>query len=334
MASRAPETRARRAAAKVPRADGMASRYGQSRVGDAWRHRAPAPPRWLSAIEDLLGAFMPLALRNLGREIDDRIQMLPANLNEYGYDQYGFHPEWLRRSVLPSMLAYRYYFRVETHDIDRVPEGPVLLICNHAGQLPFDGMMLSIALLLEATPPRLARPMAEYWVSRLPWISVAAARTGALVGTRENCVHMLEAGECVMAFPEGVKGMNKLYRDRYRLQRFGLGFLRLALQTDTPIVPVALVGSEEQQPGLANLEPIGRLFGMPALPITPTFPLLGPLGLLPLPVRYRFYFGEPLRFEGDASDEDAVIEGHVATVRASIEAMFERGLSERKGVFW
>ena len=334
MASRAPNGGARRGAERGPGGAGMARGFGQFRASDARRHRAPAPPRWLAAIEDLLGAFMPLALRKLGRELDDRIQGIPVSLNEYGYDQYGFHPEWLRRTMLPSMLAYRYYFRVETHDIDRVPEGPVLLICNHAGQLPFDGMMLAMALLLEATPPRLARPMAEYWVSKLPWISVAAARSGALVGTRENCIHMLDAGECVMAFPEGVRGMNKLYRDRYQLQRFGLGFLRLALKTGTPIVPVALVGSEEQQPGLANLEAVGQLLGMPALPITPTFPLLGPLGLLPLPVRYHFYFGEPLRFEGDASDEDAVIEGHVAAVRASIEAMFARGLSERKGVFW
>ena len=160
-----------------------------------------------------------------------------------------------------------------------------------------------------------------------------AARTGALVGTPENCVRMLEEGACVMVFPEGVRGMNKLYRERYRLQRFGLGFLRLALQTDTPIVPVALVGSEEQQPGIANLTRVARALGMPALPITPTFPLLGPLGLLPLPVRYHFYFGEPLRFEGDPSDEDAVIDWHVQRVRRSIEGLLERGLRERRGVF-
>ena len=127
--------------------------------------------------------------------------------------------------------------------------------------------------------------------------------------------------------------MNKLYSQRYKLQRFGLGFLRLALETQTPIVPVSLVGSEEQQPGLVNLESVGRLLGMPALPITPTFPLLGPLGLLPLPVKYRFYFGEPLLFEGDPSDDDAVIQRHVDVVRKSIEEMFERGLRERRGVF-
>jgi 1-acyl-sn-glycerol-3-phosphate acyltransferase len=288
---------------------------------------------WRSAVEDLVGAFKPMRVRKLEREIDDRIRRLRTDSNDYGYDQYGFRADSLRRTALFSALLYRHYFRAEVHDIDRVPEGRVLLVCNHAGQLPFDGAMLSMALLLDAEPPRLARPMAEYWVSRLPWVSVLAARTGALVGTPENCVRMLDAGACVMVFPEGVRGMNKLYSQRYKLQRFGTGFLRLALQTDTPIVPVALVGSEEQQPGIANLAGLARTLGMPALPITPTFPLLGPLGLMPLPVRYHFYFGEPLRFQGDSSDEDAVIEWHVQRVRRSIEGLLERGLRERRGVF-
>ena len=274
-----------------------------------------------------------MALRRLGQEIDACVDGIPTELNEYGYDRYGFHPDTFRRTSLPGALLYRHYFRAETHDIDRMPPGRVLVICNHAGQLPFDGMMLGTAMLLDAKPPRIARGMAEYWVSQLPFVSTMAARMGSLVGTPENCIKMLEAGECVMVFPEGVRGMNKLYSQRYQLQRFGLGFLRLALQTQTPIVPVSLVGSEEQQPGLMNLESIGRLLGMPALPITPTFPLLGPLGLMPLPVKYRFYFGEPLLFEGDPSDDDAVIQQHVDVVRKSMEDMFERGLRERKGVF-
>ena len=306
------------------------AREGSSSLG---RRRSQAPRGLWGTLSDLVGAFQPRALRRLGQEIDACVDRIPAELNEYGYDRYGFHPDTLRRTTLPCALLYRHYFRVETHDVDRVPSGRALLVCNHAGQLPFDGMMLATALLLEAEPPRVARPMAEYWVSQLPFISTMAARTGSLVGTPENCIKMLGAGECVMVFPEGVRGMNKLYSQRYKLQRFGLGFLRLALETQTPIVPVSLVGSEEQQPGLVNLESIGRLLGMPALPITPTFPLLGPLGLMPLPVKYRFYFGEPLLFEGDPSDDDAVIQRHVDVVRESIEGMLERGLRERKGVF-
>jgi 1-acyl-sn-glycerol-3-phosphate acyltransferase len=144
---------------------------------------------------------------------------------------------------------------------------------------------------------------------------------------------MLERGECVMVFPEGVGGMNKVFSKRYQLQRFGLGFMRLALATSTPIAPVAIVGSEEQQPAFANLAGLARLLGMPALPLTPTFPWLGPLGLLPLPVRYRMHFGEPLRFEGDASDEDSEIEKRVELVKQSIQEMLDRGRRERRGVF-
>jgi 1-acyl-sn-glycerol-3-phosphate acyltransferase len=285
------------------------------------------------SLRDLVGAFAPLSVRDLESELRDRLAKIPTRLNEYGYDPFGFHPDVAQRSLYPAALLYRYYFRVEVHDIDRVPEGRVLLICNHAGQLPFDGMMLGTAMVLEAEPPRICRPMGEYWIPRLPFVSEAAARSGTMVGTPENCVAMLEQEEAVMVFPEGVRGMNKLYKDRYRLQRFGLGFMRLALETDTPIVPVALVGSEEQNPGFANLRSLGRLFGMPAFPVTLGFPWLGPLGMLPLPVKYRFYFGEPMRFEGDPNDDDASIQDKVDRVRGAIEAMFERGLAERPGVF-
>jgi 1-acyl-sn-glycerol-3-phosphate acyltransferase len=287
----------------------------------------------LTTVGDLAGALRPLWVRRLQDQIDARVDRVPTVLNEFGYDAYGLSPEWLKSMMLPSALLYRHYFRAESIDIERVPSGRVLLISNHAGQLPFDGMMLAAAMLLEAEPPRVARAMAEYWVSELPFVSVAAARSGALVGTPRNCVSCLEAGECVMVFPEGVRGMNKLYRDRYKLQRFGLGFMRLALETGTPIVPVSIVGSEEQQPGLANLTRTARLFGMPALPITPTFPLLGPLGLLPMPVKYRIYFGEPLMFAGDPSEDDAQVEEKVDVVKAAIVAGFERGLEERGGVF-
>ena len=285
------------------------------------------------ALGDFVGGLLPLAMRDVQRDLDDRIRKIPTRLNEFGFDPWGLHPATVRESVLPALALYKYYFRVETHDIERVPPGRALLIANHAGQLPFDAAMVSLAMLLEAEPPRIVRGMAEYWVSELPWVSVFAARGGAASGTPDTCREMLEAGECVMVFPEGVRGMNKLYKDRYKLQRFGTGFMRLALEAQTPIVPVAVVGSEEQNPGLANFERLGRLLGMPAFPITATFPLLGPLGMLPLPVKYNIYFGEPLHFQGSPTEEDAVLEEKVGVVRAAIEALFERGLRERRGVF-
>lgn len=287
----------------------------------------------LSAFADLAGALVPLSAREAQDDLRARLRQVPNRLNEYGFDGYGLNPEWIRRLALPGVLLYRMYFRTRTYDIDRMPTGRVLVIANHAGQLPFDGMMLATALLLEARPPRIARSMGEYWIPRIPGFNVLAARGGTLVGTPENCKHMLENEECVVAFPEGVRGMNKLFKDRYVLQRFGLGFMRLALETNTPIVPVGIVGSEEQQPGFANLEGLGRVLGMPAFPITLGFPWLGPLGMLPLPVRYHLYFGEPLLFDGAPSEEDSVIEAKVEEVKGSIAALLARGLHEREGVF-
>lgn len=263
--------------------------------------------------------------------IEERLAQVALDLNEYGYDPWGLQPSQLASYAAPLLWLYENYFRVATHGIEKVPEGGALLVSNHAGQLPFDAAMIACALLMEAEPPRVARGMAEYWVSEIPFFGVAAARGGGVAGTRQTCREMLEAGEAVLAFPEGVRGMNKVYSERYRLQRFGTGFVSLAIETGVPVVPIAVVGSEEQQPGIANWERAAALLGVPAFPITPTFPLLGPLGLLPLPVRYRIHFGDPLSFSQD--DEEEQIDTAVATVRAAISALLERGRRDRGGVF-
>ena len=285
------------------------------------------------ALGDLAAGVMPLPLRVLQRELGESIRKTPTPLNEYGYDPYGFQPEAALRSMAPVVALYKYYFRVENHGIEQVPPGPVLLIANHAGQLPFDGMMLTISMLHQATPPRIVRAMGEYFIPRLPWLGTTAIRSGMMVGTPENCRHMLEGGECVMVFPEGARGINKTYSKRYQLERFGLGFMRLALETQTPIVPVAFIGSEEQNPGLANFEGAGQALGLPSLPITVGFPWLGPLGLLPLPVKYRIHFGAPLHFEGSPLDDDEVIEEKVRSVVAGVHDLLERGRKARSGVF-
>jgi 1-acyl-sn-glycerol-3-phosphate acyltransferase len=286
------------------------------------------------AVRDLAGALLPMSVRDLEREIAERLEKAPLQLNEYGFDPFGFHPATAAKTLVPGLLLYRYWFRAETHDIERVPRGRVMLVANHAGQLPYDGVMLTVAMLMEAEPPRLCRGMGEYFIWRLPFGSIAAARGGATSGTPLNCLQLLEREECVMVFPEGARGINKPFRQRYQLQEFGLGFLRLALETRTPIVPVGIVGSEEQQPGFANLQGAARVLGLPSLPITVSFPLLGPAGLLfALPVKYHLHFGEPLEFEGHPSDEDAVIQEKVDAVRHAIEALLERGLASRAGVF-
>jgi 1-acyl-sn-glycerol-3-phosphate acyltransferase len=274
-----------------------------------------------------------LCSSDLAKELGERIDRIPAELNSYGYDPWGYNPEVLKRFLLPAAYLYRYWFRCKVRGIENVPAGRAMVIGNHAGQIALDGLMVSAALVLEGEPPRLVRGMGEYWLGTLPFLSILLDRTGSSVGTPQTCADMLRHGECVMAFPEGIRGMNKLYADAYQLQEFGLGFMRLALETDTPIIPFAVVGSEEQAPSIANLESLGRMLGMPAFPITLTWPWLGPLGMLPLPVRYHIEFGAPLRFQGDADDEDEVIEEKVAEVKATIQGMLRRGLAERRSIF-
>jgi 1-acyl-sn-glycerol-3-phosphate acyltransferase len=270
----------------------------------------------------------------LERELGDRLASTPVVLNPYGFDPFGFHPETAKTLLLPAALSYRYYFRVETHGCERVPSGPVLLIANHSGQVGYDGMMLSMAMLLDAEPPRLCRGMGEFFFWKTPWLGTIASRLGTMAGTPENCTTMLRGGACVAVFPEGARGANKPWRQRYQLQRFGTGFMRLALETGAAIVPVGIVGAEEQQPGLANLEGFGKKLGLPSFPITVTAPWFGPLGMaFALPVKYHIHFGEPLSFDGRADDEDGAIEGRVEVVKEAIAGLLEEGLASRNGIF-
>jgi 1-acyl-sn-glycerol-3-phosphate acyltransferase len=266
--------------------------------------------------------------RMVGPERKERLQALARTGNEYGVDPFGFNLDYSLAALAPFFWLYRRYHRVETYGIENVPPGRVLLISNHSGQLPMDGAMIGVALLLEADPPRAIRSMVEKWVPSLPYVSTFMARVGQIVGTPENCRRLLESDEAILVFPEGARGITKLWPQRYQLQEFGLGFMRLALETDTPIVPVAVIGAEEQAPALVDLKPLARLLGFPAFPLTIT-------GLpLPLPTKYRIYFGEPLRFTGRADDEDIELDKKVRTVKTAIQAMLNQGLKERQGVFW
>jgi len=260
-----------------------------------------------------------------GEGLEDRIA---RPQNEYGVDPFGFDVDYALAAVAPFVWLYKNYFRVETFGVQNVPAGRVLLVSNHSGQLPLDASMIAVALLTEHQPPRAIRSMVEKWVPSLPYVSTFMARVGQIVGTPENCRRLLNNGEAILVFPEGAKGITKLWAQRYQLQEFGLGFMRLALETQTPIVPVAVVGAEEQAPALFNVKPLARLLGFPAFPVTPT------VLPVPLPTKYRIYFGQPLTFTGRADDEDAELDKKVRTVRASIQSMLDEGLRQRKHVFW
>jgi 1-acyl-sn-glycerol-3-phosphate acyltransferase len=267
-------------------------------------------------------------------EIIERIERLDTRLNEYGVDPWGFDPNYIKYALPIAVGIYRNYFRVQTTGLANVPRGRVLLIANHSGQIPIDGMMIVLSMFIEADPPRMVRSMVETWSATLPLVSFFFPRTGQIVGTRDNCRRLLQRDEAILAFPEGTRGISKTFAKRYQLQQFGLGFMRLALMTDTPIVPLAVVGAEEQIPSLMDFKPIARLLGFPAFPVTPTFPWLGPLGFLPLPVKYHIYFGKPMHFTGDPDDEDEVLDTKAQKVRRTIQRMLRDGLKARKNVFW
>jgi 1-acyl-sn-glycerol-3-phosphate acyltransferase len=266
----------------------------------------------------------------LGADFRETTTALAVRQNEYGFDPFGFHRDSLKYAAIVARFFYREYFRCETFGIAQVPSGRVLLVANHSGQLPFDGLNIAAAMLLDARPPRMVRSMVEKFVPTLPFASYLFARWGQITGTPENCRRLLDEGEAILVFPEGAKGISKPFSQRYQLQEFGLGFMRLALSTGTPIVPIAVIGAEEQAPAV-NVKPLARLMKMPAFPVMP-FPPFIPF--LPLPSRYRLHFGEPLRFEGDPDDDDDVIEEKVRVVRNSIQSMIQIGLKERKHVFW
>ncbi len=263
-----------------------------------------------------------------GEDRKERLQALARTENEYGVDPFGFHLDYSLAAVAPFLWLYRHYHRVEVHGIEKVPPGRVLLISNHSGQLPMDGAMIGVAMMMEADPPRAIRSMVEKWVPSLPYVSTFMARVGQIVGTPENCRRLLLADEAILVFPEGTRGISKLWPQRYQLQEFGLGFMRLALETDTPIVPIAVVGAEEQAPALVDVKPLAKLLGFPAFPLTPT-------GLpLPLPTKYRIYFGDPLHFTGRPDDEDSELDKKVRVVKTAIQSMIHQGLKERRSVFW
>lgn len=268
--------------------------------------------------------------RRLGAEYNARSKALAVRQNEYGFDPFGFSREHVKYALLIARWLYRDYFRTEVFGIENVPAaGRVLLVANHSGQLPFDGVVIGTAVFFEAVPPRMVRSMVERFVPTVPFASYLLNRWGQITGTPENCRRLLDNEEAILVFPEGARGISKPFSRRYQLQDFGLGFMRLALETGTPIVPIAVVGAEEQAPAV-NVKPLARLFGAPSFPVVPYPPFIP---LIPLPVKYRVYFGEPLSFDGDADDDDEVLDAMVQSVRNRIQSMIHLGLRERRGVF-
>jgi 1-acyl-sn-glycerol-3-phosphate acyltransferase len=300
-----------------------------ARIG-SFARAAPAILRGLSgATDDAVEAGLK---RILGESFADKMARVPLSLGPTGIDAFGLDPHWARYMFLTVAFLHRKYFRTEVHGIENVPQGRVLLVANHAGQLPLDGALIAAAMFMDAEPPRIVRAMVEKWAVGLPFVSMLLARVGQVVGVPENATRLLLQGEALLVFPEGVRGVAKTFEHRYQLTDFGSGFMRLAVETQTPIVPVAVVGAEEQYISVANFEALAKVLGMPAFPIVPQ--LLLPGGQFPLPTRYRIWFGEPMSFSGELDEDDAVLEEKVWLVRQTVQAMLTKALEHRKHVFW
>ncbi len=249
-------------------------------------------------------------------------------------DDFGFDPH-LRRLVLPFFrFLHDRYWRVEVTGARNVPtDGPALLVSNHSGAIPFDGAMICTAVETHCQRP--LRFLYDRFVEALGPVATFYRKVGGAVAERNAALELLQAGGMVLLFPEGVPGVAKPFADRYRLRPFSGGFARLALSLDVPIIPVAVVGAEEIYPMVGRIEGIGRALGMPYLPVTPFFPLLGPLGALPLPTKWFIRFGKPIRLapvEGEVRAQRARLEA--VRVRRTVQSMVRRLQRQRRSVFF
>jgi 1-acyl-sn-glycerol-3-phosphate acyltransferase len=257
----------------------------------------------------------------------------------YPVDDFGYDPELSREVLLPlAKPLYERYFRVRTLGMTRVPnEGPALVVANHSGTLPLDAVMLQYAIATEHPNERVLRNIGANLVWQMPVISHLARKSGNAVANEDDALELLRRDELVGVFPEGFKGVGKGWAERYKLQRFGRGgFIEVALRGRVPIIPVAIVGAEETYPMIGDLKPLARALGFPYFPITPTFPLLGPLGMLPLPAKWVIEFGEPLDLSDYPEDahEDAMLVFDLAdTIRDTIQQMLYRLLTMRGSTF-
>ncbi len=258
---------------------------------------------------------------------------------DYPVDEYGLDEEFFDKCRPMLSFLYHKYWRVETFGIENIPsEGPALLVCNHSGVLPWDGAMVNAAVWEEHPNPRYVRTLFLQWFTSVPIVAPLLARTGQVLACPENAQRLLEEGRLVAVFPEGLKGVGKLYKDRYHLARFGRGgFIRTAIHGKAPIIPVSIVGAEEIHPNLLRLDFLGKPLGLPYFPITPTFPLLGPLGVIPLPSKWMIKFCEPIPMDSYTA-QDALdfltVSKLTETVRENIQDGIKELLVKRKRAFF
>jgi 1-acyl-sn-glycerol-3-phosphate acyltransferase len=329
-------TNARRATVPSP---GPSPEVSETRRPVTTSDRAPlagiSPGEWLAALQSA-------AAQVLGDEWEPQLARFLAFVRrrmtgDYEVDEYGFDPEVAERLLLATLrpIAEK-WFRVEVRGVDNLPaDGGALVVSNHSGTLPMDGLMTMLSI--HDHTGRFLRPLGADLVFRMPIVSSLARKGGATLACNEVAERMLAGGELVGVWPEGFKGIGKPFGDRYKLQRFGRGgFVAAALRTGVPIVPLSVVGAEEIYPLVGNVPSLARLLGVPYVPITPFFPWLGPLGLVPLPSKWLLEFGEPIRtdeYDAGAADDPMLVFNVTDQVRETIQQSLYALLGERQSVW-
>lgn len=278
---------------------------------------ATLDPYWQRALDQLVD-----------EDLETRVEAIARDANVFGYDRWGGSKRSMKHMLAVVKWLYRNYFRAEVHGIERVPHSKALLIGNHSTQFAYDGMLVGASMILDADPPRRVTAMIEHFFARGPYLSVAMPRLGQLIGIPENCRRILteEPDGLVIVFPEGARGGGRTWAKRHRTVGFSQGFMRMALETQTPIVPFGFVG-EEMCLSLSQMRPLAKLFGAPYLPFMPTGPM-------PLPVKVHIVYGEPMTFEGTGNEDDDVVLPMVERVEREVQSLLHEGLKKRRGVFF
>jgi 1-acyl-sn-glycerol-3-phosphate acyltransferase len=310
--------------------DGRRCRNRADSTGYCKAHRAEAArtDATIKQEHSAIEAFLEDALAFLRRRAT----------GDYHIDDTGFDRDLTENVFLPLLRPwYRGYWRIDATGIGNIPEsGAALLVSNHSGTLPIDALMVKLGVFDERG--RHLRLLAADLALSMPFVGELARKGGSTLACDEDAQRLLRSGELVGVFPEGFKGVGKPFSERYRLQRFGRGgFVEVALRAQVPIIPVAVVGAEEIYPMIGNIKPLARLFGFPYFPVTPTFPLLGPLGLLPLPSKWVIEYGEPIdttAFSADAVNDPMFVFNLTDQVRDTIQQMLYRNLIGRRNAFF
>jgi 1-acyl-sn-glycerol-3-phosphate acyltransferase len=293
-------------------------------------------------VVDWISGFTTAAVEIFGDNWEPRLAAFLAFLRrrltgDYTVDEYGFDAEITQRFFMTAIRPVaEKWFRIEVRGVENIPTtGGALVVSNHSGTVPIDGMMTAITIHDHAH--RFLRPLGADLVFKLPIVSEMARKGGVTLACNEDAERMLSGGEIVGVWPEGFKGIGKPYSERYKLQRFGRGgFVSAAIRTGVPIIPTSVVGAEEIYPLVGNIPSLARLLGVPYIPITPFFPLLGPLGLVPLPSKWIIEFGEPIRtdeYDGAQADDPMLVFNVTDQVRETIQQTLYSLLMQRKSVF-